>query len=233
MYHPFTIFPLGDSALTIEFGSEIDDAIHERVLAFYYLLKEADLPFITDIIPAYASLTLNYQVAHAMLQDRGATAFAIVAAVVESLAKDPVPLVSKPSRTIEVPVCYAARFAPDLESLSVQNNLSIEEIIRLHTSVVYKVYTIGFLPGFAYMGVVDDRIAVSRHATPRTHIAPGSVGIAGRQTGIYPLESPGGWRIIGRTPVPMFRPQDDPPSYIHPGDRVKFYSITEDEFAHY
>jgi inhibitor of KinA len=135
-------------------------------------------------------------------------------------------------KTIKVPVCYADKFATDIYYLAKQNDLTVEEIIQLHTSRTYRVYMLGFIPGFAYMGVVDDRLVIKRKPVPRTVVA-GSVGIAGKQTGIYPLESPGGWQIIGRTPVKPFDPDREPPVLFEPGDLIKFYSITEDEFADY
>jgi inhibitor of KinA len=130
-------------------------------------------------------------------------------------------------------VCYAERFALDLEELVQQKHLSKQEIIQLHTSITYRVYMIGFLPGFAYMGEVDEKIAMPRRQQPRTAVPEGSVGIAGAQTGIYPFTSPGGWNIIGRTPLKLFDKDKEEPTFFKPGDEVTFYSITEDEFAHY
>jgi inhibitor of KinA len=136
-------------------------------------------------------------------------------------------------RILEIPVCYAKPFAPDLETLALQNQLTTEEVIQLHTAKVYRVYMIGFLPGFAYMGKVDHRIAAPRKSQPRTNIPAGSVGIAGEQTGIYPLVSPGGWNIIGQTPLKLFDAARPDPVLFQPGDRVHFYSISQNEFENY
>jgi inhibitor of KinA len=133
-------------------------------------------------------------------------------------------------RTLKIPVCYEAAFAPDLAELATEKNLTTDEVIRLHTNTVYRVYMIGFLPGFPYMGKVDGRMATPRRSSPRTSIPAGSVGIAGEQTGIYPLSSPGGWNIIGRTPIRLFDKDRPEPVLLQPGDAVQFYSITEDEF---
>jgi inhibitor of KinA len=132
-------------------------------------------------------------------------------------------------RTIKVPVCYAEKFATDIHYLAKQKGLSVEEVIQLHTSRTYRVFMLGFTPGFAYMGVVDDRLAIKRKPVPQPVLA-GSVGIAGVQTGAYSLNSPGGWQIIGRTPFKLFDPKRENPVLFEPGDQVKFYSIAEDEF---
>jgi inhibitor of KinA len=131
---------------------------------------------------------------------------------------------------IEIPVCYHPSFALDMEIISGSTQLSTKEIIRLHTDVEYTVYMIGFLPGFPYMGFVDDRIAFGRKSTPRAMVPAGSVGIAGKQTGIYPLDSPGGWQIIGRTPLTLFEPRRDPPVALEPGGTVRFFEVSLAEF---
>jgi inhibitor of KinA len=130
---------------------------------------------------------------------------------------------------ISIPVCYEKEFAHDLEWIAIQNNISLEEIISLHTAASYHVYMLGFLPGFAYMGLVNDKISVPRKQKPVT-VEAGSVGIAGKQTGIYPLSSPGGWQIVGRTPMKLFDKEKESPTLIKSGDSVQFYSITKDEF---
>jgi inhibitor of KinA len=134
------------------------------------------------------------------------------------------------AREIQVPVCYSGRFAPDMQLLCKQKGLSTEEVVHLHCSRIYRVYMLGFLPGFTYMGKVDERIAIERKERPRSEVPAGSVGIAGVQTGIYPMDSPGGWQIIGRTPLQLFTKQSEHPVLFAPGDRVKFYSISENEF---
>jgi inhibitor of KinA len=136
-------------------------------------------------------------------------------------------------REISVPVCYESPHAPDLATAAELKGLSTEAFIRIHSSVSYRVYMLGFLPGFAYMGEVDESIVLPRKDTPRTVVPKGSVGIAGKQTGIYPTGSPGGWQLIGRTPIRLFDPEAANPAFFQPGDIVRFYSITADEFENY
>lgn len=229
MNMPFAIFPLGDSALIIDFGNRIDDAINTKVLRLFTRLQHR-FPFVLDVVPAYSSLTIYYDVC--ALHTSGKTAFEtakqLIVPLIESNENIP-----QSGRQLRIPVCYAKAFAPDLEEMAVQKNCSAEELIALHTGKAYRVYMIGFLPGFAYMGKVDERLATPRRGQPRTQVPEGSVGIAGEQTGIYPLTSPGGWNIIGRTPVKLFDAKRNEPVFFQPGDEVRFYSITEDEFANY
>lgn len=230
----YTIFPLGDSALTIEFGHVIDKEINKRVLALFRQLKSLSLPHLTDVVPAYGSVTVYYDtVAIVKELEEDKTAFEAVSEMVRQLLEgEHLSAIDVAPRHIRVPVCYAARCAPDLEVLARAKGLTTDEVVQLHTSGTYRVYMLGFLPGFAYMGEVDERIAMPRKDKPQRVVA-GGVGIAGRQTGIYPLASPGGWQIIGRTPLKLFHRKNDHPVLFSPGDTVTFYSITEDEFAHY
>ena len=152
---------------------------------------------------------------------------------IENLIEEDIEISSLPSRNIKIPVCYSAKYALDLQEISKQKNLATDEIVRLHTTKKYRVYMIGFLPGFAYMGEVDEAIAFPRKAQPRKIVEAGSVGIAGSQTGIYPLDSPGGWQIIGKTPIQIFNKEKADPVLLQPGDEIEFYSITEDEFTNY
>jgi inhibitor of KinA len=184
-----------------------------------------------DVVPAYSSLAIYFDVSD--FANSGSTAFEAVSAWVRSLLATAQQTEASPGHTKQIPVCYAGSFAPDLEALAREKKLSIDEVIGLHTAASYRVYMIGFLPGFAYMGRVDERIAMARKENPRQGVAAGSVGIAGIQTGIYPLLSPGGWQIIGRTPLNMFNRNSDQPVLLQPGDTVSFYSITEHEFADY
>ena len=234
MTSPFTIFPLGDSALIVEFGNVISEAVNRRVLALYEALQSLSLPYLTDLVPAYSSLAVHYDtVALVQALDEERSAFETVSEMVrELLERKDESREKAESRHFKVPVCYAPRYGTDLEEMARNKGLSIEEIVRLHTAGTYKVYMLGFLPGFAYMGEVDERLAVERRAEPRP-VSAGAVGIAGRQTGIYPLDSPGGWQVIGRTPLKLFHKKSDHPVLLAPGDTITFYSITEDEFAHY
>jgi inhibitor of KinA len=234
VFHPYTIFPLGDSAMTVDFGNVIDVETNKKVLRLFHHLKQKNNPYIIDLVPAYSSLTVYYDLV-GVKQSRPAveTAFEAMAQIVEELsATVDIPEAGE-NRIVEVPVCYSPSFGPDLNHIAFEKNCPVKEVIRLHMETVYRVFMIGFLPGFAYMGEVDEKISVPRKKQPRHKVEAGSVGIAGRQTGIYPLRSPGGWQIIGRTPLKLFDVSLEHPVLFQPGDQVKFYSITEDEFAHY
>jgi inhibitor of KinA len=233
LYRPYSLFPLGDTALLIDFGNTINEDINDDVLKLFHFLKNQKHPFIKDLVPAYSSLAVYYDVMDVLHHmENGTTAFDVMVEMIDVLIRNSVDEENITGKTIKVPVCYAEKFATDIHYLAKQNDLTVEEIIQLHTSRTYRVFMLGFIPGFAYMGVVDDRLVIKRKSVPQTVVA-GSVGIAGKQTGIYPLESPGGWQIIGRTPVKPFEPDREPPVLFEPGDLIKFYSITEDEFADY
>ena len=231
--HPYSIFHLGDSALTIDFGNGIEEALNKKVLQLFYYLQQTGNPFIKDLVPAYSSLTVYYDVCALKKENREQTAFDTMSDMINAIAFDFENTQITQTRLIHLPVCYAGKFAPDLEVFENHNGVSAEELIAIHTSKVYRVFMLGFLPGFAYMGEVDPRIAVPRKERPRLEVEKGSVGIAGLQTGIYPLNSPGGWQIFGRTPIVLFDKQADNPVLFRPGDTVQFYSISEDEFENY
>ena len=229
----YTIFPLGDSALTIDFGNTIDLEINKYVLGLFHHFKGKNNAGIIDIIPSYSSLTFYYNVGAIRQTAIGKTAFEIMKqAIGQELYKVP-ETETKQQRKIQIPVCYSSSFAPDLAFIASEKNIATENIIQIHTSRLYTVHMIGFLPGFPYMGEVDDAIAIPRKKQPRAKVPQGSVGIAGKQTGIYPLESPGGWQIIGRTPLKLFDKEKSDAVLLEPGDNVQFYPITEDEFENY
>jgi len=229
----FTVLPLGDACLIVQFSNTVDTSINDKVLKLFQSIQSANIAFIKDIIPAYGSLAVHYDVFTIKQQYPDQSAFELVSKKVEDILAEQTDDVKTPGRKLEIPVCYAPSFALDLNEVAQYKNISPQEIIQIHSSMPYRVYMIGFLPGFAYMGKVDERIAMPRREQPRTFIPAGSVGIAGVQTGIYPANSPGGWNIIGRTPLKLFDQDKEQPSYFQPGDEVSFYSITEDEFADY
>ncbi len=233
LYRPYSLFPLGDTALLIDFGNTINEEINDDVLRLFHFLKDQQHPFIKDLVPAYSSLAVYYDVMDVLHHmENGLTAFDVMAEMLDALIRNASDGVSPVGKTIRIPVCYAEKYATDIHYIAAQNNLSVEEIIRLHTAGTYRVYMLGFVPGFSYMGVVDEKISIKRKPVPQPVMA-GSVGIAGRQTGIYPLDSPGGWQIIGRTLVKPFDADRQPPVLFEPGDQVKFYSVTEDEFENH
>ena len=229
-FQPYSIFPLGDSALTVDFGNIISEDINQKVLRLFHHLKSVADETIIDLVPAYSSLTIYYDVLS--FYSTRQTAFENMADRLEELFSQALSIAEEKNNFFEIPVCYSKKFAIDIQYLSQQNEIPVEEIIHIHTSKAYKVYMLGFLPGFTYMGEVDDRIAIVRKPTPIKLFA-GAVGIAGKQTGIYPLESPGGWQIIGRTPVKVFNKENKNPVLFQPGDEVKFYPVTEHEFENY
>lgn len=230
---PYTIFPIGDSALTLDFGNVIDSRINRYVLGLFHYFKREKPAGITDIVPAYSSLSFHYNIAAIKQPVNNRTAFETLKQMIEEKLKENIEAGSMPQRKISIPVCYSDAFAPDIAFIALEKKISKEEIIRLHTQEVYTVYMTGFLPGFPYMGTVHDNIAVPRKMKPRPTVPAGSVGIAGKQTGIYPLESPGGWQIIGRTPLKLFNKEKSDPVLLQPGDEVQFYPITPDELENY
>ena len=221
------IFPLGDSALTVSFGSDISTILNDQVISLSGFLERNRFAGLIETIPAYASLTVCYNVPEVRrAYPTYPTAFEAVRDIVKSSVKDNLPSVEKASgRTIEIPFSFDANDAPDLEFVARHNNLTTGKVIEIFTSRPYRVYMLGFLPGFGYMGEIDESIAAPRLSSPRPRVPRGSIGIAGRQTGIYSLESPGGWQIIGRTKVELFTPENEHPTYLKAGDMVRFASI--------
>lgn len=209
---------MGDSAFILRFGDAISLELHARVAAALRALDSLREPWVVDLVPGYASVMVHYdalqvtpeRVQH-WLED------ALSRAVPETSAH----------RVIEVPVWYHPSVAPDLEPLAQEKGLTVEELIRLHSAPEYIVYMLGFRPGFPFLGGLDSRLFSPRLATPRSTIPAGSVGIGGQQTGIYPLKSPGGWRLLGRTPWKLFDPESEPPFTLGVGDRVRFVPISE------
>ncbi|WP_143706051.1 5-oxoprolinase subunit PxpB [Emticicia sp. TH156] len=223
MEQPYRIFSLSDSSITIDFGSVIDEAVNTRVAQLLDYCKENPFVGFSEAVPAYASLTVFYDV----IQVRNAyadspTAYALVENyLVEALNKLNIATSTSPN-LIEIPVIYNGE---DIAFVAEHHQLSIEEVIQIHSAATYRVYMMGFLPGFAYLGGMDARIATPRRASPRTSVPAGSVGIAGRQTGIYPLASPGGWQLIGHTNTPLFDMNAQPPTLLKAGDLVRFVRV--------
>jgi inhibitor of KinA len=227
---PYKIFFIGDSAATIDFGNIINEDINKKAISLFNYLSQHPLEGTIEAIPAYSSVTIYVNVP--LLRKKISPEKKVYEWVTRELHKIMLQDFEDTYREMNVvrmPVCYEDEFAPDIHWLAEQNNISAQNIIRIHTSRQYRVYMLGFLPGFAYMAEVDDQIAVPRKPQPQWILA-GSVGIAGKQTGIYPLNSPGGWQIIGRTPSKMFDKERAESCLLKAGDFVKFYPITRDEF---
>jgi inhibitor of KinA len=238
---PYRIFPLGDAAITVDFGNVIDEVINRKVGILFHQICNDPFPGMIEVVPAYSSVTIYYDVYNtSKLLPAGKTVYEFMVEQLIERLKLSLPGNVAESRLVNIPVCYEKEFGPDIEELAKEKNISVEEVIRTHTSKQYQVYMLGFLPGFAYMGKVDEKIMIPRKTQPVT-VTAGSVGIAGKQTGIYPLASPGGWQIIGRTPLKLFeaaRPIGgeatvDAVCLLHPGDKVQFISISKNEFENY
>jgi inhibitor of KinA len=221
------IFPLGDNALTIEFGNEISDELNDQAVRLAQYFVENSFSGYIETVPAYASLSVFYDVFTVRKNfSEFPTAFEAVKNLAENALQNLNEASENKTRFIEIPVNFSEEFALDLEFAASSNNLSPEKFIEIFTAKIYRVFMLGFMPAFAYMGEVDARIAVPRKQTPRLIVPKGSVGIAGRQTGIYPFNSPGGWQIIGRTNYELFTPEKENPCALEAGDLVKFYPST-------
>lgn len=228
MFTDHNIYSCGDHALTVSFGKIIEPATNEKVFAVFQQLKALNIDGIKDVIPAYTTVTVVYDI-QKIKKQTSKTAYSFIYEKIEA-AIDSANAMKVKEVVVEIPVCYDLEFGIDLEKMSTKKNLSIEEIVEIHTNKTYRVYMLGFLPGFAYMGILDERIATPRLATPRRNVAAGSVGIAGDQTGIYPFAAPGGWNIIGRTPNTLFDTTKENPCFFEPGNMVRFTSITREQF---
>lgn len=204
--------PLGDSAILIQLGDAIDPIINQRVHALSALLQS--IPVVVETVPAYCTLLVHYAPLTTTYNQ------------IKNLIKEKISQLDesthRPSRRLEIPVLYGNASGPDLEPAATTLALSSPELIRLHSEREYTVYMMGFTPGFPYMGILNEKLIIPRLSTPRTRVPAGSVAIAGSQTGIYPVDSPGGWHILGYTPLKLFDPLSETPFLFSPGDIVKF-----------
>jgi KipI family sensor histidine kinase inhibitor len=219
----FQYFPSGDAAIIAKAGNVISEEVNRKVRDLLSATEKAAIPGILDFIPSYNELMICYDpvvVGWLELIDR-----------LKALEKNmPVNTEQQKSVTSLVPVLYGGESGPDLKEVAAHAGLTEEEVIRIHGAEPYMVYMLGFTPGFCYLGGVDRRIAIPRKQKPRLRIPAGAVGIAGTQTGIYPIESPGGWQLIGQTPIRLFDPHRNPPFLFRPGDLLKFISIQKEEY---
>ncbi len=220
--------PFGDNALLINFEQVIDIQINQKVIELAQNIDAAQWQEITFLIPAYCSLTVGFnseKVSYEVLVDK-----INLLRKNNGSEKKRIPQDDKSTRILKIPVCYDTKFALDIEDVGEQKKLDCNEIITLHTATVYHVFMLGFLPGFPYLGSLKDELVSDRKEAPRMKVPSGSVGIAGNQTGIYPLEAPGGWQIIGRTPIDIFDAKLDNPFLFQVGDSVRFEPITLKRF---
>lgn len=228
----FTLEPMGEDALLLRFGERIDAALNAQVHAAARALRDAALPGLEELVPAYASLLLRLDAATAADADRMSAMERRVRAVLDALAGGAeAPAGAAAARAIEIPVCYGGDFGPDLEDVAAHAGLDADAVIALHAAGDYRVAMLGFAPGFPYLLGLDPRLHAPRLATPRTRVPAGAVAIGGAQTGIYPRALPGGWRIVGRTPLALFDLAREPACLLAPGDRVRFRAIDAAAFA--
>jgi KipI family sensor histidine kinase inhibitor len=216
--------PCGDKALSVELGEAINVDINRRVHRLHGQLRSRPVAGLLGMNPTYRALFIEY--------DPRLLSFERLILLVEEAIQTPMPS-GEERETVDIPVCYGGEFGPDLEEVAALHNLSSTEVIGLHSASLYHVYMIGFTPGFPYLGGLDPRLATPRKKTPRERVPGGSVGIADQQSGIYPIESPGGWQIIGRTPLKLFDLNRSPVFLIRAGQAVRFRAIARDEFEGY
>ncbi len=217
------ILPSGDCAVTVEFGNSISEEINSKIRLFYENIKLENLSGITDLVPAFCSVLVSY--------DPRLISYKKLCTQLEKYLNMASGAVNTRKKIVSIPVCYEGEYGPDLAFVAEHAGLTAEEVIKIHTSRDYLIYMLGFQPGFPYLGGLDERIFTPRLSVPRTLIRAGSVGIGGEQTGLYPLASPGGWQIIGTTPVKAYNPLKTPSIPYEAGDYIRFYPITKDEFV--
>ena len=216
------IMPTGDRALTVELGNEIDEKINARLMSFIRTLEDEKIKGIEEYVPSFRSVLIHY--------NPSILTYEKLSGIVKKELEKPVTEVTHHKRIVKVPVCYDKEFGPDIEDVAEHAHLSVSEVIKIHTETPYLVYMLGFQPGFPYLGGLDERLHTPRLETPRVKLEAGSVGIGGGQTGIYPMESPGGWRIIGITPVRCYNPEKEKPIPYMAGDYIKFEAVSRAEF---
>ncbi len=216
------LLPAGDQAILVKFQQEINPTINRLVRASSQQARTNIIPGIRELIPAYCTILVYY--------DPFILSFSDASSWIREMIARAGSVPESPPMVKEVPVIYGGEYGPDISFVAECNKITVSEVIRYHTSMNYLVYIIGFSPGFAVMGMVPKEIEAPRLPSPRIKVPAGSVGIGGLQTGIYPVESPGGWRLIGRSPLRLFDLNKNPPTYLQAGDYVRFYPISEEEF---
>ena len=222
MYKEARYLIAGDKGLLVEYGDKIDPEINAKVRAISLSIEKADIDGVEEVIPTYRSILITYNPTKISFKDLKEN----IKNMEKNLSKVELPA----PRTIEIPVVYGGEYGPDIEFVAKHNGLTVEEVIDIHSKGKYLIYMIGFTPGFPFLGGLSEKLFTPRLETPRVKVPAGSVGIANNQTGIYPIDSPGGWRIIGRTPIKLYDPSKDPPVILSPGDFIRFVPIDEEEY---
>jgi inhibitor of KinA len=209
----------GDAALKVVFGETLDPSVNDAVLDMAEAIRREQRPGVLSVISGYTTVLVEY--------DPDVVTRATLVSWLDCLKPQ---AAARVSRLIEVPVCYGGELGPDLEDVAGRVGTDPGQVVRLHTSVTYRVYATGFAPGFPFAAPLAPQLVLPRRDSPRDRVPAGSVAIAGRQTGIYSLPTPGGWHILGRTPLPLFRPDTSDPIWLHPGDRIRFAEISPGDF---
>ncbi|MCP4721862.1 MAG: 5-oxoprolinase subunit PxpB [Desulfobacteraceae bacterium] len=213
----------GDKGLLVEFGEGIDPKVNAKVRAMSIAMERQKPVGVSQIIPTYRSLLFIY--------DPGTTNPDKLCPAIEEVENSLETLETKPPKIVEIPVCYGGEFGPDIKNVQKEHALTADQVIKLHSAPSYLIYMVGFTPGFPFLGGLDEKLFTPRLSTPRMHVPQGSVGIANNQTGMYPIASPGGWQIIGRTPLKLFAPDRAAPFLYKAGDKIKFVPISEQEYT--
>ena len=213
---------MGDRGLLLEFGDEINPEVNEKVRRMALAIQAESIEGMIETVPTYRSLLVLYNPLILPADELKKRLIRLEEELKQTSFPDP--------KLTKIPILYGGAYGPDLEGVARHHQISPEEVVRLHCSKPYFIYMIGFMPGFPYMGELPDTLITPRLKTPRLSVPAGSVAIAQKQTGIYPMESPGGWQIVGRTPIKLFDPEKDPPALLQMGDLVQFYPINEKEF---
>lgn len=222
MYQKTRYLTAGDKAIVLEFGNEISKELNLLVRKMYYCISKKNIEGIEEIVPTYRSLIIYYNPQKVNYTD--------LVKQLKELEKSVTEITLPPSYVTKIPVIYDGEYGPDLEFVAQYNKLSAKEVINIHSEKEYFIYMLGFSPGFPYLGGMSNKIATPRLEKPRLKVSEGSVGIAGKQTGIYPIKSPGGWQIIGRTPIKLYDPNKEFPFLLKSGDYMKFYPINQERF---
>ena len=212
----------GDSGLRIQFGVDISEETNEKIRCFCLLLEQKKIPGVVEWIPTYTAVSLIYDPFIIFYED--------LKEQIEQSFSDMKKVELSPPKITEIPVHYGGEYGPDLSLIAEKNKLAEQAVIDLHTSRDYLIYMMGFIPGFTYLGGMTEEIAIERKSNPRAEISAGSVGIAGKQTGIYPVKSPGGWQIIGKTPLKLYDERKESPILLEAGNYIRFTPIEEQEF---
>ena len=222
MYKEVKYLTAGDSAIVMEFGNEVSKEINAKIRQVIKLVEEEKIDGIIELTPTYRSLTVKYDPIKISYKD-----LVNKLKEFENVESDNS---ENKVKLVEIPTVYGGEYGPDIAFVAEHAGLSEEEVVKIHTGTDYLVYMLGFAPGFTYLGGMDEKIATPRLKSPRLKIAAGSVGIAGSQTGMYPSESPGGWQLIGRTPLKLYDENKEPPVFVNAGDYIRYVSISEDEY---